>query len=215
MAYSYGITRSLTTYDSSEYSTSEATSTTPSSPTLIEEDEDTGERIADTIDSEGTTSVTNQSGQLGSDDFMTLLLAQIKYQDPLDPMDNTESIAQMAQFSSLEEMEKLNTSMESMINMQKISNISAGAQFIGKNALVYTDDGYFAGEIKTAYQDEGELMLRLVNNDGDEYVAGLEELAIVEEPGVENSKIDQLIEYAESIAASEEEKAEEEEAEEA
>lgn len=41
---------------------------------------------------------------LGKDEFLNLLVAQMKYQNPLEPMSNTESIAQLAQFSALEQM---------------------------------------------------------------------------------------------------------------
>ncbi len=54
---------------------------------------------------------------LGKDDFLTLLIAQMKHQDPLNPASNTEFVAQLAQFSSLEQMTTMNTNLEASLNL--------------------------------------------------------------------------------------------------
>jgi flagellar basal-body rod modification protein FlgD len=51
----------------------------------------------------------NTKAKLGQDDFMKILVAQLRNQDPLTPMEDKDFIAQMAQFSTLEQMESLNT----------------------------------------------------------------------------------------------------------
>ncbi len=48
-----------------------------------------------------TDTTTAKSSTLGKDDFLKLLVTQLKYQDPLSPMDNSQMIAQEAQFESL------------------------------------------------------------------------------------------------------------------
>ncbi|MDE5716013.1 MAG: flagellar hook capping protein [Lachnospiraceae bacterium] len=54
-----------------------------------------------------------QSGNtLDKDAFLQLLVAQMKYQDPLEPTSNTEYISQYATFSELEQMQNMSASMD-------------------------------------------------------------------------------------------------------
>jgi len=71
---------------------------------------------------------------LGKDAFLTLLVAQMQYQDPLNPSSDTEWIAQMAQFSSLEAMQNMG---QTMTNTQAF-------QLVGQYVIVdenATEDG--------------------------------------------------------------------------
>jgi len=55
------------------------------------------------------TATTKKDTSLGKDDFLKMLVTQLKNQDPLKPMDDTAFVAQMAQFSSLEQMQNMNS----------------------------------------------------------------------------------------------------------
>jgi flagellar basal-body rod modification protein FlgD len=69
---------------------------------------------------------------LGKDDFLMLLVEQLKNQDPLNPMESTEFTAQLAQFSSLEQLTNMNESLQySQLYQSSINNAQA-VGFIGK-----------------------------------------------------------------------------------
>ncbi len=55
-----------------------------------------------------------QDGGMGKDDFMNLLMAQLKHQDPLNPMDHKEFSAQLAQFASLEKLTQIGTGIQKL-----------------------------------------------------------------------------------------------------
>jgi|GEM_PF-448813 len=69
---------------------------------------------------------------LDKDDFLELLLVQMRNQDPMKPQDQTESIAQLAQFSSLEQMTNLNDGMDKLLNAYNQSSRSSAFSLIGK-----------------------------------------------------------------------------------
>ncbi len=73
------------------------------------------------------------SSQLGKDDFLKLLLAQLANQDPTSPMENTEFIAQMAQFSSLEQMTNMSSEFSKLTSML---NSSEAVNTIGKTVEI-------------------------------------------------------------------------------
>jgi flagellar basal-body rod modification protein FlgD len=52
--------------------------------------------------------------KLGQTDFLRLMTAQLKEQDPFNPVDNQAMVAQMAQFSSVAGISEMNASLKSM-----------------------------------------------------------------------------------------------------
>ena len=76
------------------------------------------------------TSAAGKGNSLGKDDFLQLLVAQMKYQDPLEPTSNTEYISQYATFSELEQMQNMSGTME----------MSRGTELVGKTVTVEATD---------------------------------------------------------------------------
>jgi flagellar basal-body rod modification protein FlgD len=72
------------------------------------------------------------NGNLGKDDFMKLLVAQLQAQDPTSPMDAQDFSAQMAQFSTVEQMYNVNTNLETMQETQTALSNSSVVNLIGK-----------------------------------------------------------------------------------
>lgn len=74
----------------------------------------------------------SNSGILGKDDFLRILIAQLQYQDPLNPMDDREFISQMAQFSSLEQMTNMNSAIQQFVKQQTSQTLVQHSELIGK-----------------------------------------------------------------------------------
>lgn len=85
----------------------------------------------------GTTNKTStgSTSSLGQDEFMTMLLAQLKNQNPLDPMDGKDFAAQLAQFSSLQQLSNLNTTMSSLPTYLKAFSNAQMVGMIGNEAV--------------------------------------------------------------------------------
>lgn len=102
--------------------------------------------------SSSTAKKTDSSGGLGKDAFLQLLVAQMKYQDPLEPASNTEYIAQLAQFSQLEATQNLESTITgSMAN-----------DLVGKNVILKTTNSttgntsYVHGKVDYVMYENGE-----------------------------------------------------------
>ena len=82
---------------------------------------------------------------LDKDDFLKILVTQLKYQDPTKPMEDREFIAQMAQFSSLEQM----TNMSSQFT--ELSATLKGAQamnLIGRDVEILKGESFIRGPVE-------------------------------------------------------------------
>ncbi|TBR21723.1 MAG: flagellar hook assembly protein FlgD [Candidatus Nitrosotenuis sp.] len=74
-------------------------------------------------------------GTLSKDQFLKLLIEQLKHQDPLSPMQNTEFTSQMAQFSQLEQLYNVNTNLGTMAQASVSANNAQALSLIGKEVI--------------------------------------------------------------------------------
>ena len=74
---------------------------------------------------------------LDKDDFLYLLITQLKSQDPLNPMESTEFTAQLAQFSSLEQLHNINENLGYLQAYQASINNSQAVDLIGKTVKAF------------------------------------------------------------------------------
>lgn len=105
--------------------------------------------------------------QLGKDEFLGILVAQLQNQDPLSGGDNTEYIAQLAQFSSLEQMQNLNANLETGFSMLIYhQNAQYASQLIGKNVTLNNGDEVIQGVVEKTKLSEGNVRIVV---DGEPY----------------------------------------------
>ena len=80
-----------------------------------------------------------KSNDLGKNEFLELLVAQLNNQNPLEPQENGEFIGQLAQFSTVEGVEKLNSSMETILSGYQSSQALQASSLVGRKVIVPTE----------------------------------------------------------------------------
>lgn len=100
------------------------------------------------------------------DRFMTLLVTQMKNQDPLNPMDNAQMTSQLAQLSTVSGIEKMNAALESLMGSYQTSQTLQATSMIGHgvlapgNSLQLSEGQALLGVELTAPADKVEITIR-------------------------------------------------------
>ena len=98
-----------------------------------------------------------KSNDLGYDQFLQILCAEMQYQDPLNPTSNTDYVAQMATF----------TQVESMLNMQNTMTSSQANDLVGKYCIMKVTSSttgevsYAAGNVDYVLHQNGKTFLSI------------------------------------------------------
>jgi flagellar basal-body rod modification protein FlgD len=112
--------------------------------------------------------------ELGKDDFLKLLVTQMRYQDPLKPMEDKEFVAQLAQFSSLEQM----------MNVGQATNLNWGVSLLGKSVQAADANGNpVTGIAKSIRLVDGRPVVTLALAGDEQIEVELAKVSLVELPG--------------------------------
>ena len=97
-----------------------------------------------------------QASSMDKDAFLQLLVAQMKYQDPMEPTSNTEYISQYAQFSELEAMNNLSSNMD----LQRATSL-VGKEVIVKSTGASGEPVYTQGKVDYVSQEGSKAYLNI------------------------------------------------------
>ncbi|MFA6412164.1 MAG: flagellar hook capping FlgD N-terminal domain-containing protein [Syntrophales bacterium] len=100
---------------------------------------------------------TSKTQSMGKEDFLKMLVAQLKNQDPLNPMSGTDFATQLAQFSSLEQLTNLNNGITNLGLYQSSQANLQAVNLIGKEVTAGKGNGFIAeGSPVNLYYDLSE-----------------------------------------------------------
>ena len=77
----------------------------------------------------GTTAINSDLSNMAGEEFMALLLAQLRNQNPLEPMDDQQLLSQVTQLTSMQELQSIN---QTLTGMADSSSMLDGAALIGR-----------------------------------------------------------------------------------
>ncbi|MBB2718925.1 UNVERIFIED_ORG: flagellar basal-body rod modification protein FlgD [Rhizobium etli] len=91
-----------------------------------------------------STSSAQKKATLNYDNFLQLLIAQMKNQDPTDPMDASEQMSQLASFSQVEQTIQTNTKLDTLLSS---SSLTQASSYVGK--YMESADGTIKGTVES------------------------------------------------------------------
>lgn len=88
-----------------------------------------------TVASTTATKARNGLQELGSDQFIALMVAQMRNQDPMKPTEPSEFLGQLAQFSTVSGVRAMQDSMTDMVTAMRSSQMLSGTSLVGRDVL--------------------------------------------------------------------------------
>ena len=120
-----------------------------------------------------TSSYASPKTETGLNQFLTLLVAQLKHQDPFNPMESTEFTAQLAQFSSLEQLFYINDNLEVLQGAEDSQRLENLLDYIGKeikssDSNITLNNGKAFGGSYTLLEESGDVIISIFDTEGSE-----------------------------------------------
>lgn len=111
-------------------------------------------KVVESASQDSLSKTAESNDGMNKDTFLQLLVAQMKYQDPLEPTSNTEYISQFATFSQVEQMQNMAGSME----------LSRASQMVGQEVWIKAEDAngeskYVQGRVDYVVYENGKAYL--------------------------------------------------------
>jgi flagellar basal-body rod modification protein FlgD len=95
----------------------------------------------------------SRDAMVSQDQFLRILLTQLRFQDPMKPVDNQEFVAQLAQFSALEINRQSSDKLDTLLTL----NVTGQAlSLVGKSVEVSGASGAGAGTVTAVAFSSGE-----------------------------------------------------------
>lgn len=115
--------------------------------------------------------ISNQkTKELGKDDFLRLLLTQLRYQDPLNPLDGVQFTAQLAQFSTLEQLFNINDGINQITSTQedtkKMEALSVLNKYVEAEGDLISVDGENSAKGSFILEEPGVCEVYIYSDDG-------------------------------------------------
>lgn len=97
---------------------------------------------------------TKKGDSLGQEDFLSLMIAQFRNQDPMKPVENGEFLSQLAQFSSVAGLTELKQSFSDLSSTLMSNQTLQASSVLGREVLIDGNKGYLAtgGSVKGAVE---------------------------------------------------------------
>ena len=103
---------------------------------------------------------------LGKQEFLKLLITQLRNQDPLNPLDQNQFLAQTAQFTSLENLQNISSQLSEMNAIAQGQTLTQGAALLGKTATAMGRDvllGASGAALEFSAQTPGNFELQVLD----------------------------------------------------